>query len=336
MMNPPTAVISLLLAVSTWAHAAPTNLAPTTPTALHTAIEHIAGHYSGGDKVLRLAPMPCDAGDNCLYVELVQRGQERIPIRQEVWGFQPDSHGDLSLTLYAFPPRLLERFMPSLADVAVGLWAAPDRFPRINLDDLVPLGLARATFSTDNELTITTPSPLLFHRDRARSISLTVKTGATLQWSQNTYDAQGQSIDSLNLTLSRTRETTPVRITPEGMVVIDLRIGTGVELAPGDAAVVEFTIIRVNGQLVDSTRMAGRSVALLRPAPGDYFQGFKQGVLGMKASEKEAAPGHTHLRKLVVPAVLAFGAKGRNPIIGPDEPLIVDLELLTLRDNTKD
>lgn len=289
--------------------------------------------YSDGMHTLRLTPATSEGPETCVYVELVQRGLEEAPLIQQVWTIADDSSG--KATVFTFPPSHNERAWPSAADLALGLWAAPDRFPTINLDRMIPMGVAEIRIGENGDFLLSTPQPLILHRGPARTTTLTVQGGDAATWTQSIVGANGEIISEADLALNRVDEFVRIETTPDGLVIIDLRPGSGAELEAGDTALVDYRIFNSDGQLVDSTTLPDRQTVHLQPAPGDYFEGFRQGVLGMRGSPRRPDKSERHFRRLVVPAALAFGSRGAPPLIGPDEPLIVDLELNTFRDNTR-
>src|SRR5690606_33946582 len=136
--------------------------------------------------------------------------------------------------------------------------------------------------------------PLTLHRGDIRQMSLTVRTGDTLHWTDELRGRDGDVLDTLELTLTPFESDTPVTITPEGLVMFDLRVGRGAALKAGDTALLDFAVYRPNGQLVDSTRLPNRKKELLQPAPGDLFVGFGQGVMGMRAPQAAAPENERH------------------------------------------
>lgn len=304
--------------------------------AVEEYVSRIVGTYSDGVLTLRVAQAPCDDFQACLYIEIVKKGSELAPLRQQVWGLRQSGSTRVDAKIFDFPKPIFEVFMPSLADAVVGMWAAPDRFPRFDFDRLELLGHAPITSSGDT-ISLTSDEPFELHRAGADSMALDVAfEGDAVRWNDELCSELDVELLSLQAKLQRIEEPVKVVVTEEGMVVIDLRVGNGVELEAGDAALVHFDIYRMNGQRVESSRLPGRRPALLQPAPGRMFEGFRQGVLGMRAPAKAPPSDKTHLRRLIVPPQLAFGSRGREPIVTADETLVVDLELVTLRDNTKE
>jgi FKBP-type peptidyl-prolyl cis-trans isomerase FkpA len=324
--------LSLFLCLSSAA-----NAADPTPGggAIEEYVSRIVGTYSDGVLTLRAAQTPCDDFQACLYIELIKKGGELAPLRQQVWGLRQSSPDCVEAKVFGFPKSIFEPFMPSLANTMVGLWAAPDRFPRFDFDRLDLLGEAPVT-SSDGVISLVSDEPFLLHRDGADSMILDVaiEDGAA-HWRDELCNDMDVELPSLQAKLQRIDEPVQTVVTEEGLVMIDLRMGYGVELEAGDGALVHYEIYRMNGQRVESSRLPGRRPALMQPAPGRFFEGFQQGVIGMKAPARAPSPDKTHLRRLVVPSQLGFGTRGRAPIVKADEPLIVDLELVTLKDNTK-
>jgi len=290
--------------------------------------------YSDGAHTLRLAPTPCDGPETCVYVELVERGGEGSPLLQQVWAFSPEGSEDQA-TIFTYPEAREAPAWPSPGDAAVGRWAAPEQFPPVDLEALVPMGRAELRLGEDGALQLSTARPLLFHRGEARSITMTVQASDSVTWVERAYGVDGDVIAERRLGLPRVEEFAPVVTTPDGLVIIDLRVGRGGELEAGDSALVGYRIFRANGQLVDSTSLPDRKEAHLQPAPGNLFEGFRRGVLGMRGTDRRPPEEQRHLRRLVVPAALAFGSRGASPLIGAGETLIVDIELHTFRDNTR-
>src|SRR5579872_7167854 len=91
-----------------------------------------------------------------------------------------------------------------------------------------------------------------------------------------------------------------------------LRPGTGAEAKTGDRVTVHYVGTLLDGSKFDSSRDRGKgfSFALGR---GEVIQGWDQGVRGMRVGE---------LRKLTIPAELAYGARGFPPVIPPHSTLV--------------
>ncbi|RMH28643.1 MAG: hypothetical protein D6693_03615 [Planctomycetota bacterium] len=302
---------------------------------VQTIAARVTGAFTDGQRTLRIAAAPCGGHDLCLYVEMSARGGERRPMRQMVWTLDDATDAGADATVFLFPPRRLDTFVMSPADAAVGLWAAPLRFPTLDLDTLLPAGRARLDLTPEG-WRLSAPDGLIVHRGAARSMSLSASEHAgTLAWSDRWLDRAGGAVDAAAATLQRTDEPAHVEITDEGLVIIDLRPGEGPALEPGDAAVVNFAVYLFTGQIVDSTWLESRKEHIIFSAPGEMFLGFQKGVLGMRGPITHGPEESRHLRRLVVPPALAFGVKGRDPIIDENAPLIVDIEMITIKKKQK-
>jgi FKBP-type peptidyl-prolyl cis-trans isomerase FkpA len=100
-----------------------------------------------------------------------------------------------------------------------------------------------------------------------------------------------------------------------------LQEGTGDKVvAEGDSITVHYT-----GTLEDGTKFDS---SVDRDDPfkftigrGMVIQGWEQGLLGMKISEK---------RKITIPSELGYGASGAGGVIPPNATLIFEVELISI------
>lgn len=97
--------------------------------------------------------------------------------------------------------------------------------------------------------------------------------------------------------------------------------GTGEEAKNGDTLFVNYKGTLTNGEQFDSSYDKGTPFELTL-GQGMVIQGWEQGLLGMKVGEK---------RKLYIPSDLAYGSRGAGGIIGPNEDLIFEVELLEIK-----
>lgn len=109
--------------------------------------------------------------------------------------------------------------------------------------------------------------------------------------------------------------------------VIDLKPGTGVEIKPGQKAVVHYTgwLFAAGspdnkGAKFDSSRDHGEPFEF-NLGRGEVIRGWDQGVSGMKVGEQ---------RRLIVPASLGYGATGAGGVIPGNATLVFDVELLAI------
>jgi peptidylprolyl isomerase len=103
---------------------------------------------------------------------------------------------------------------------------------------------------------------------------------------------------------------------PTKLVAQDLADGSGPAVKTGDQLTVQYVgVLYKDGKEFDSSW--GKQPFTFTVGQG-VIDGWSQGVLGMKAGGR---------RKLIIPADLAYGAEGQPPEIGPNEPLIFDIDL---------
>jgi FKBP-type peptidyl-prolyl cis-trans isomerase len=107
------------------------------------------------------------------------------------------------------------------------------------------------------------------------------------------------------------------RVTPSGLRITDLELGTGAEAVAGQAVSVNYRGSLTNGKEFDSSY--GRGPFSFRLGGGQVIQGWDEGVAGMKVGGK---------RKLVIPPDLGYGSRGAGGVIPPDATLIFEVELL--------
>ncbi len=104
------------------------------------------------------------------------------------------------------------------------------------------------------------------------------------------------------------------------LVIEVLKPGAGAEAKSGDKVTVHYVGTLTTGKKFDSSRDRDKGFAFVLGA-GNVIQGWDQGVPGMKIGE---------LRKLTIPSNMAYGARGFPPVIGPNETLIFEVELLSV------
>jgi peptidylprolyl isomerase len=114
--------------------------------------------------------------------------------------------------------------------------------------------------------------------------------------------------------------TPPSGPPPTKLVTKELITGTGTEAKTGDAVAVNYV-----GALYHSGKVFDASWKRNEPFPftlgkGQVIPGWEQGVVGMKVGGR---------RELIIPAALAYGAKGSPPTIPPNEPLVFVVDLLS-------
>jgi FKBP-type peptidyl-prolyl cis-trans isomerase/uncharacterized protein YdeI (BOF family) len=107
-------------------------------------------------------------------------------------------------------------------------------------------------------------------------------------------------------------------VTSSGLKYVDLVIGAGESPKPGQMVTVHYTGWLENGTKFDSSLDHGQPLTFPIGA-GRVIKGWDEGVMTMRIGGK---------RKLIIPPDLAYGARGRPPVIPGAATLIFEVELL--------
>ncbi|KAJ8900887.1 hypothetical protein NDN08_000186 [Rhodosorus marinus] len=138
--------------------------------------------------------------------------------------------------------------------------------------------------------------------------------------------ASGTLISGLliGLPLKSDAKTAKVVKLDSGLEYIDEKIGQGSSPRPGDLVIVNYVGYLSNGKVFDNSESPGRKPLAFRFGQNQVIPGWEEGMADMK-------PGG--VRKLVVPAKLAYGdrgvcVEGQGCLIQPGETLSYDIQLL--------
>lgn len=107
---------------------------------------------------------------------------------------------------------------------------------------------------------------------------------------------------------------------PSSLYTRDLEVGGGAEAKKGQSVAVHYTGWLPDGSEFDSSHNRGKPFSF-RLGEGQVIQGWDEGVAGMRVGGK---------RKLVIPAALGYGSRGKGPIPA-NSTLVFDVELLEVR-----
>jgi FKBP-type peptidyl-prolyl cis-trans isomerase len=100
----------------------------------------------------------------------------------------------------------------------------------------------------------------------------------------------------------------------------EMRPGEGPDAKSGDRVTVHYVGTLTDGKKFDSSRDRGKGFTF-ELGKGQVIKGWDRGVAGMKIGS---------VRKLTIPADLAYGARGFPPVIPPDATLVFEVELLQI------
>jgi len=103
------------------------------------------------------------------------------------------------------------------------------------------------------------------------------------------------------------------------LVVKDLITGTGTEAKAGQSVTVNYVGVLFKGGKEFDASWKRKEPFTFALGKGQVIPGWDQGVAGMKVGGR---------RELVIPAALAYGARGSPPTIPPNAPLVFVIDLL--------
>ena len=106
-----------------------------------------------------------------------------------------------------------------------------------------------------------------------------------------------------------------------GLQYIDLVVGNGRMAEPGMRVSVHYRGWLPDGRDVDNSFDRGQPYEFPLGA-GQVIAGWDEGIKGMRLGGK---------RKLMIPADMAYGAPGREPVVPPNSPLVFDVELVGVK-----
>jgi peptidylprolyl isomerase len=113
--------------------------------------------------------------------------------------------------------------------------------------------------------------------------------------------------------------TPPSGAAPTTLVTKDLIAGTGPEAKAGQTVTVNYVgVLYKGGKEFDASWKRNEPFSFSL-GKGQVIPGWDQGVAGMKVGGR---------RELIIPAALAYGAKGSPPTIPPNAPLVFVVDLL--------
>jgi FKBP-type peptidyl-prolyl cis-trans isomerase len=97
--------------------------------------------------------------------------------------------------------------------------------------------------------------------------------------------------------------------------------GTGAEAKDGDTVEVHYTGMFPDGKKFDSSLDRNQTFKV-KVGAGQVIRGFDLGILGMKVGGK---------RKVSIPADLGYGARGAGNTIPPNQDLVFEIELVSVK-----
>lgn len=108
---------------------------------------------------------------------------------------------------------------------------------------------------------------------------------------------------------------------PDGLEVTVLAPGSGRAAQAGDHLRVDYVGTLLSGKQFDSSHDKGREPFRFVLGQGSVIKGWEEGVVGMQVGE---------IRRLTLPPELAYGERGRSPMIPPSATLVYEVQLLAI------
>ncbi len=159
---------------------------------------------------------------------------------------------------------------------------------------------------------------LLNDRDMSQALADTQKQMAARSADVIKEDAEKNRQEG-EAFLARNRTMEGVRTLPDGLQYRVMKTGTGRTPRPTDTVVVNYRGTFVDGTEFDSSYRRGQPFVF---PVNSVIKGWAEALQLMKVGSKW---------QLFIPPRLAYGPQGAPPVIGPDETLIFELELLSIR-----
>jgi FKBP-type peptidyl-prolyl cis-trans isomerase len=119
---------------------------------------------------------------------------------------------------------------------------------------------------------------------------------------------------------------------PDGVQIIDLKVGTGGLASGYENLTVQYTGWLIDGTMFDSSRNAGRTAFMFQLGQAQVIPGWDEGLPGMRVGGR---------RKLIIPSDQAYGVNGQTDpntgavVIPPNAELVFEVELIEVAPGPK-
>ncbi len=296
-------------------------------------IDRMIGDYQETATSLHAQRVSLDHTDDAVYIELIVRGAE-TQVRQMVLTFL--QRGDeVEARVNIYDEEIGEEFVQDLRVLTLGLWAAPDMFPKLLPNQLDPVVDVRVEDSSEGVRLAFTNGPAVLYGAQLLDCDI-LFAGDHVDWERNGRDRLGEQLWNEDVVLDRVELESPVTRFDNGLVTIDIREGKGVSLADGDQIAFDYIGVLQDGRRFDSTQFKGRSM-YASAFPGGIHPELARGLVGIQCptSINDESIAFQPIRKIIMPPDIAFGETGLGPI-PPNSTLYYIAMVQSIRDRTPD
>lgn len=305
--------------------------APAAPTWTDAEFGKIAGMVAGSWKttapvagsdgsstsiVISAAPVRVEGLSDVMYAEVARADSMHAPYRQMLWQFYRNK-GKVRVKTIEF------RQPGGEVGSLVGLWAAPELFPEFTTRDLVttldielePKGAGYAG---------KTPHP--YPTSAGGAVEMTSEIAITpdsLETTDRGFGGDGKvvwgSAEGAKYTYKKFDPGVKIQKFDGGTVAIDFTHPDGeLKIAQADKVTVQYSGYLGNGFRFDTSRD--------KPQPFTFTQGTL--IPGWNVGLNGATKGT--IRRLAIPATMAYGERGAGRTIPPNSNLYFDIEVMSI------
>lgn len=283
--------------------------------------EGLVGMYRGDDHTLTVCRVELPDAAPALYVELVIAGEENHPVRQQLW--VPHRRDDrLQVRVCDLPL--------GMRDLVVGMWAAPQLFPKAGLGQYSALGDLLVDAGADHRVG-RSRLPMPIAQEGAIEYDLRFeRTGEGMRWTDTGRAINGDEVFALDVHMKSRPGMPSARELAGGILVYDLRDGfAGASPIDKDSIVFNYSEWTLDGFLIDTSRQPHRGGFVMTiPDEKKAIRSWNLGVIGLRQGG---------IRRIYDPASHSgIFQTALKPFKGGPLPLVTELECISVKDNTPD